>query len=288
VVAVRRGAATFALFALGAAATSGCGNATGFLDVPKHKKPVAVISGPPGPLSTLGSYLADGSASHDPDGQVVAWHWTVFAHPDGSQLVLTPDASAPNGSKVNFRPDLVGSYEIRLVVTDNDGLDSDPAVYDFDTADTQGLRLELTWDMNYVDVDLHLIDESAGGTFFTSPYDCYFQNKSPDWGLAGNNADDPLLPFDADEGFGPEVMGIPAPAAGTYHAMAHYYCDDGFGGTQATVKLFLHGVLAAETHAQLTHTGDLWDVATVVVDSAGNAALTVSTSGLGTSSHGCG
>ena len=267
---------------------AGCGNATGFLPVAKKQRPVAVINAPAGPLAALGNYLADGSASHDPDGHIVAWHWSVSARPDGSQLALSADASAADGSKVRFQPDLVGAYQVRLVVTDDDGLDSLPTLYDFSTADQNGLRLELTWDRDFTDVDLHLVDESAGGSFFTQPLDCYFQNKTPDWGVAGSSADDPVLPFDQDQGYGPEVIGIQTPVAGnSYHVFAHYYCDDGFGGTQATVKLFSHGVVAAEAHAMLVRTGDLWDVARVVFSTSGAPTLSVSTAAVVTTSRGC-
>jgi hypothetical protein len=268
---------------------SGCGNNSFFTPVGKQHKPIAVIDAPAGPLDAFAVTVADGSASHDPDGTVVAWHWTLTALPTNSRMTLDPIATATPtaGEKISFRPDLLGAYEIQLVVTDNSGLDSDPAIYDFSAADNSALRLELTWDRDITDVDLHLVDESAGGSFFTSPNDCYFQNKTPDWGVPGVTDDDPVLPFDQDEGFGPEVIGVRAPAAGTYHVFSHYYCDDGFGGTTATVKVYVHGALAAETNATLIHTGDLWDVGTLVFDSAGGAVLSVSSAGVATSTHGC-
>ena len=265
---------------------AGCGNTTGFLDVPKKSRPVAVIDAPAGPLAALSVYVADGSSSHDSDGHIVAWHWTVPALPAGSRIELLPDP-ATGGAKVSFQPDLLGSYQIRLVVTDDDGLDSLPAVYEFGAQDDNGLRIELTWDRDYTDVDLHLVDETAGGTFFSEPYDCYFQNRAPDWGVAGSTDDDPVLPFDQDEGYGPEVIGIHTPAAATYHVFANYYCDDGFGGTGATIRLYANGALQTEAHSTLVHTGDLWDVATVQFAADGTATMVVSTAAVVSTAHGC-
>ena len=83
-------------------------------------------------------------------------------------------------------------------------------------------------------------------------------------------------------------MGIPAPAPGSYHIYSHYYCDDGLGTTDATVKVFVNGTSRLAATQTLDQTGALWDVATIIIDSAGGASLSVSSAGVGTTAHGCG
>ena len=280
--------ARLAIIALAGFVAAACGNATFFTKVQPDQAPVAVIATPAAPYDAFVEYVADGAGSYDPDGTVVEWDWSVTQKPSASSVALTALPDAPPGSRVRFRPDLVGDYEITLVVKDDRGKSSAPATFAFHVADTSGLRVELTWDTNITDVDLHLVDEQIGGAdFFTSPGDCYFQDKNPDWGLPGDTSDDPVYPIDQDEGYGPESIGILAPAAGTYHVWTHYYCDDGLGSTNATVRVFVDGSDMMESSALLPHTGSLWDVATIDVAADGSATLTVSTSGITTTSHGC-
>lgn len=291
------GAVKRAFFFSWLALVAGCGNEVPFFtDVPEKKRPVAVID--PVVVAETGSgvtafdafvsYEASGEASHDSDGEIVEWSWTVAVRPAGSGLAIEPLAGAEDDRRVRFRPDLVGAYAIELVVTDDDGLRSDPAVYEFVVAAASGLLLELTWDRDYTDVDLHLVNEQPFAAFYEAPWDCYFQNKNPDWGLPGVSGDDPLLPADIDDGYGPEIIGLRQPAAGSYRVWSHYYCDDGFGGTEATVKLFFDGALVAEASAPLVRTGEVWEVASLVIASNGMPTLTVSTAGVSDAGdHGC-
>jgi len=267
---------------------AGCSNVTGIARVPPKKPPVAVIDPLAGPFDAFVEYVASGASSYDTDGSVVAWHWTVEVKPASSAMTLDPVDVAPTGSHVRFRPDLLGDYRITLVVEDDDGLSSAPATLDFSVANNDGLRVELTWDRDITDVDLHLVsDQETSPGFFEKPSDCYFQNKSPDWGSDGLTDDDPFLPADVDEGFGPEIIGLPKPIAGSYHILSHYYCDDGFGSTTATVRVFVDGTNLLEANTMLVKTGDLWDVARVDFAPDGTATLVVSTNGVVSDPHGC-
>lgn len=290
----RRAAAAVAVALLGLAG-AGCNDVPFFTDVPEKRRPVAVIDpvlvaetgGPVAAFDSFVAYEAGGEGSYDPDGEVVEWRWRVLQRPAGSGMSIVASEAFEDARRATFRPDLPGAYTIELVVVDDDGLESDPVEYSFSVTSSSGLLLELTWDRDYTDVDLHLVMESAGGTFFEEPYDCYFQNRNPDWGVPGYAADDPLLPEDIDGGFGPEIIGLREPAPGTYRVWSHYYCDDGFGGTNATVKLYYDGALLAETSASLLSTGKLWDVASLVVASDGTPSLVVSSAGVAESDRGC-
>jgi hypothetical protein len=89
-------------------------------DPPPNAAPVADagpdVETPPGTAATL-----DGTASADPDGDALAYLWTVTSRPAGSLAEPgDPTAAAPS-----FTPDLPGAYVLSLVVSDGT-LDSAP------------------------------------------------------------------------------------------------------------------------------------------------------------------
>jgi len=64
----------------------------------------------------------DGSLSFDPDGDPIAYAWAITTKPNGSEATLS-DPTAVNPS---FVADLLGTYIIELVVSDQSGLVSAP------------------------------------------------------------------------------------------------------------------------------------------------------------------
>ena len=132
--------------------------------------------------------------------------------------------------------------------------------------ETQGLHLQLEWDSNDTDVDLHLV--GPGGNYFAWPGDCYFSNMQPDWGVTGDFVDDPFLDVDNVWGYGPENINLQEPAPGTYRVIIHFYSDSygsSFGSdTRATVRIFFYGTLAGEFGPTYLETTDWrWDVADI-------------------------
>ncbi len=65
----------------------------------------------------------DGAGSADPDGSIASWAWSVVSQPSGSNITLT-DA---NKSTPSFTPTVTGTYQLGLVVTDNNGAASQQA-----------------------------------------------------------------------------------------------------------------------------------------------------------------
>lgn len=70
-----------------------------------------------------------GAASSDPDGDALAFHWAFDHVPEGSTLLageapLSPNHTGESGTM--FMPDAVGTYVVKLTVTDVTGLESDP------------------------------------------------------------------------------------------------------------------------------------------------------------------
>lgn len=74
----------------------------------------------------------DGSGSSDPDGDTITYAWSIVTRPISSTAALS------NTSVVNpaFVPDVPGDYIIELVVTDNSGLQSEPASVAISTTNT--------------------------------------------------------------------------------------------------------------------------------------------------------
>ncbi len=130
------------------------------------------------------------------------------------------------------------------------------------------IRVKLSWDIDITDVDLHLL--RPGGTFMDNGdalrigTDCFFANRNPDWGEAGNAEDDPYLDVDDVDGFGPENIFLEPGENGTYTVVVHYYSDDGEGPSNAWVEVFIEGGRAAAFGPErLSATGVQWNVCTI-------------------------
>jgi hypothetical protein len=134
--------------------------------------------------------------------------------------------------------------------SDEDGL----AFNGCESALDAGIVVRLTWetpndpdqtDEDGTDMDLHLLHPS--GTWLDSQWDAYSGSPNPDWGVAGEPSDDPLLDANDTDGAGPEVITLAVPESGnTYRVGVHYTGDNGFGPSWVTVSIFVNGVLVFE------------------------------------------
>ncbi len=84
-----------------------------------NEPPVAVASF----VQTSQIINLDGSGSSDPDGTIDAYEWTLTA-PDGSLSEL----SDPTEISPIFNMDIFDDYTVQLIVTDNDGVQSEPSI----------------------------------------------------------------------------------------------------------------------------------------------------------------
>ena len=222
----------------------------------------------PGSMSAevLTTVSLAGSGS-DPDGGTVGYTWTVLSRPTGSaSLPVTP--SSPS---TNFRLDASGSYTLQLCVQDDEG-ERTCCTTDIVSTAPGVLHVELSWNTRYGDVDLHLLNRNRShpsGWWTTD--DCYFGNRTPDWGPTGVNGN-PTLDIDDTGGWGPENITIDAsPVAGTYTIGVHYFCSHslaepsaGDGPTSATARVFCGGALIATyTGIDLARTDDWATIAEV-------------------------
>lgn len=206
---------------------------------PPLSQPVAVCAVDPAEILAIHE-TADwiGSASYD-DGSIVSYDWTLISSPAGAT------ATMPSGlaNRRGFSPDVAGEYIGQLVVTDNDGLVSEPCLATLEATAGDGLWVEMFWTNSGDDMDLHLLDD--GGVLATDS-DCYYANCTwggLNWGGAGTS-DNPTLDLDDIPGTGPENINIDSPARGTYAVYVHDYPGSVYAGrNDVTVNVYLAGRL---------------------------------------------
>lgn len=216
--------------------------------------PVAVLACPDDttPMSTVSF---DGSGSYDPNGaEPLSYAWSISGAPGGSESLLDEDG----GSDASLYLDLAGDYTVSLIVTNSLGVPSAPAECDVAAIPTEDIRVELTWDTEDSDLDLHLASGTA--ELYEVPGDVSWCNDAPDWGEAEVTEDDPVKTQDDGDGYGPESIEMVSPADGDYRVRVHYYEDDGGGATTATVRIYIYGSLAEEDSFTLSR-NEVWEVA---------------------------
>ncbi|MDR0966199.1 MAG: choice-of-anchor D domain-containing protein [Myxococcales bacterium] len=226
------------------------------LDATLDRAPLAHIAPFPG-LAPGALLTLDGSASDDPDGPgPLTFAWTLDARPADSKSAIA-HADAPEAT---LEIDAPGTYDVALRVTDAAGCVSRPAFRTALAQTAEALRVELFWDNLQADLDLHLVPDPDD---FFDPSDCHFADGhlAPDWGVPGDASDDPLLLRDALTGYGPEIISFPAPSAGRYRALVHYFSAHHAAATAtlATLRLYRFGVLVFESRQTLGSEGARWE-----------------------------
>lgn len=96
------------------------------LEVSKTKEPNTAPIADAGPnlgIKTGQQTELNGADSTDPDGDLITYNWSLTQKPPGSNAALQ-NATTPIAA---FSPDINGSYEAQLVVTDSKGVNSHPA-----------------------------------------------------------------------------------------------------------------------------------------------------------------
>lgn len=215
----------------------------------------------------------DGSMSYDQDDPPdlpLSYRWTLLEAPGGSRAELVGTSTA----RPVFRPDLAGRYEVELVVSDALGLESEPARLAIDAYPDEAIRIELIWDHPDSDLDLHVIRE--GGTFCDCATSVHYRDcaRNPDWFPMAPGAN-PSLDIDDRSGFGPENINFEGEGAtkfvppGVYTIAVHHFSNAAQVSSwptttsNATVRVYIYGFLAAETTRAMTEERELWEVGTL-------------------------
>jgi hypothetical protein len=228
---------------------------------------------------------------------VTRWSWSILESPPSSHVELTDPAAAATGfffADDRRGVDHAGRYVVRLRVEDELGRPSvNRCELSFDAVPSQALLLQLSWDTEDGDVDLHLLKQRPDGRFCVGSAagagplaescagvtdgDCYFGNcrsdaaMPPDWDDAGPGSDgDPSLDVDDRDGFGPENITLRTPPPGEYLVGVHGFSLG--GPALATVRLFLFGQLHAVWQRSVDN-GEWWEVARIEWPASGTPCV---------------
>lgn len=230
-----------------------------------NRAPFAIFSVDPSNHAPNLPIRVDASESFDPDGhEPLEFEWRVFRQPLGT----TADFEDRRAPITNFIVSEPGDYEIGLVVWDAHGLscrtiegsDLMPCAKEhLPILSEDDLIVTLVWTHPITDLDLHLLD--TGAEMF-SPKDCYWDNRTPDFGFQGDTSDDPRFTKESLKGFGPEEIILSKPSGGSYKVVVDYAKANGAADplTDAIVRVYVYGKLEAEMRATLELPGQQWEV----------------------------
>lgn len=235
---------------------------------PSTGSPTASISCPE-TVEVLDSAALDGSfSSLDGAGEVLHTQWTVSSEPgDPGALPAQPHAQA-----TSLQAWRVGTYEVELAVTPQDGEASDTASCIIESSPRGSLTVLLWGGPYWLDADLHLI--RGGAELYDAVDDLSWCNPAPDWAVLGDDADDPTH-FATRSGRETEGAALPSLEDTIYTVVVvPYAIQDGAetpGPFDLTVEVWLEGALLTRVEGSLEE-GVAWSVGAVDGD-AGTWAL---------------
>lgn len=204
--------------------------------------------------------VMDGRLSDDPedisDVHELEFEWSLVRRPELSRTYfMNPEQETPE-----LFIDVAGVYEVQLVVTDFNGIESEPVTCVADITPDEQLYIALSWDTNDSDLDLHLVPE---GQAFWGCMDCFFCNPVPGWPAPWGL---PIYALDNTFGYGPENINVKDPGGLSYYVRVHYYDDHGGGATNATVSIYVNRTLYGTYTQSFSGDRKRWDVGYVTFD----------------------
>ncbi|MAA80220.1 MAG: hypothetical protein CL916_13280 [Deltaproteobacteria bacterium] len=213
--------------------------------------PVAVIDCPNIVESPTEVYLS-GASSSDPSGQILQYNWSIESKPTSAQSSL----STPTDSQTYLDVDVAGDYHINLFVQNQDGISSPPAECLFYAKPPADIHVELSWEEEGSDMDLHMMNQNDG--LFSFENDCCWCNPNPTWNTSDSTAN-PILSTDSSDYTTPETIDVWNAEDQDYHVNVHYFSDLGVGQTTATIRIYLSGVLVGQYNQEMNH-NQVWNV----------------------------
>ena len=180
---------------------------------------------------------------------------------------------------------MAGEYTFSLTVRDDENVEScEPAILKVVVIPDEAIHVELVWSSekdenmedqgegNGTDMDLHfahpfalgpdLDADGAPDPWYDTTFDCFYFNKTPNWGTFDPDVeDDPSLDRDDIDGWGPENLNINIPEEGAdYLVGVHYWNDHEFGKSLATVRVYIYGELDVAVENVPLNPLDMWKV----------------------------
>ena len=237
-----------------------------------------VVAGPPSPLrcsaparALAGTPVTLRAAGARAGARV---RWSVAAAPGDTRAYRfaaqyddhDTDAVVASGAEVPFTSVIVGDFTVRAEVRDPDGTTArcETAV----SMLGHGLRVELSWNTQATDVDLHALGDPEARWF--TPQDCYYANRTPD-GAVSEEGRRRWLDTDDVDGEGPENIRVDTPDVDhDYQVGVHFFSShQHHGPTHATVVIYCGEERVARFERDLvgdrggSDANDFWHVAAV-------------------------
>ncbi len=205
---------------------------------------------------------------------LVSCAWSVGSRPPTANGNFGQPTSCTG---TTYFADVVGTHVVNFNVTDGLGTTSTCST-PITVTPNGDLWIELTWSRNF-DVDLHLIHPMAGSwssasswSFASSPWDCYYANRTPSWGAAPQN---PNLDRDDTTGRGPENTRINTPQPGVAYTIGVHMYGPGGSPVVSTVKVYCGGQLVTTQTRSMATSKDMWVVGSVEFGSVSPCNLTL-------------
>lgn len=206
-------------------------------------------------------FALDGTASYDPDAlhANLSYAWSVEGADSKKYQFEGADTEAPL-----FSSSELGVYSFSLTVTDPDGnVSENIAMTTVEVVPWEDLVVEVSWPKN-VDLDLHVIRD---GNDYYSTGDCYYGNPEPDWGVAGDLTDNPVLSDDGEGSKSIERIELSHPEEAIYTVMVHYFNDYNVAASPSTIfdiAIYAEGNLIQEFKGQMLYEeGHVMNVGTI-------------------------
>lgn len=212
--------------------------------------PVAICYADPAELEPINdSTTWIGDESHDPNGYaIVTYNWSLVTAPAGSAAIMPGAGPSPVANRGPFVPDLAGTYEAQLIVTNELGEESAPCIASAEVIPGENFWIEMFWTHNNDDMDLHLLRPDTTYGQLESNRDCYYANcvgGGLNWGSSSSSIDDVFLDLDDIPGTGPENINIDEPESGTFSIYVHDYPGSSYSpANDVTVNIYVGGVLS--------------------------------------------
>ena len=209
-------------------------------------------------LAPLDTIILDGSLSSDKESTELKYYWSISQAPKDSTATISSD-----GDKASFFLDLAGSYEICLTVEDTAGMMScNSDCIKVTATPRETIHIQLVWhtpedkiigDDEGADLDLHFLTlptgrwGDVGDPQLNDGTDIFFSNREAVWVVGNQGNENPSLDIDDKDGEGPENINLDHPTPCRWYAIGvHYYQDNAFKQSYATVRAYIEGKLLFE------------------------------------------
>lgn len=229
----------------------------------------------------------DGRDTYDPEGGAITrFRWEKVVAPPMSSAIFhsTDDVNIRKRATGDIEIVRVGMYDLRLIATDERGLDSLDREESHVLISPRDLEILLRWDLA-TDVDLHVVrpdgelgDYGTGRVGTSTGSDCSAFNRYPNWADLSTSLDDPSLDKDDVTGRGPEIVSLDSPIDGGEYAVVAHYCDSRRVTIPVgvTIEVYVRGQLVdAVPSASMTYqlaSGEAWEGARVIWHEDGPSA----------------